>query len=64
MPRAELMAVEDISKPGVESALDEFRRIGLDAMLEKYGGRHSTRWYVEVGGRYFDQKVLLRAAHV
>ena len=58
------MAVRDILKPGVESALDEFRRIGLDAMLEDYGGRPSTRWYVEVGGRRFDPKVLFRAAHV
>ena len=52
-----------MTKRAVESALDEFRRIGLDAMLERYGGGPSTRWYVEVGGRHFDQKVLLRAAH-
>ena len=58
------MAVRDISKPGVESPLDEVRRIGFDAMLENYGGRPSIRWYVEVGGRRFDQSALLRAAHV
>ena len=58
------MAVIDVTRKGVESALEEFRRIGLDAMLEKYGGAPSTRWYVEVGDRRFDQKVLLRAAHV
>ena len=58
------MAVKDVTRRGVEAALDEFRRIGLDAMLERYGGRASTRWYVEVDGRRFDQKVLVRAAHV
>lgn len=58
------MAVKDVKNKGAESALEEFRRIGLDAMLKKYGGRPSTRWYVEVGDQRFDQKVLLRAAHV
>ena len=58
------MAVIDVTRKGVESALEEFRRIGLDAMLERYAGGPSTHWYVEVGLRRFDQKVLLRAAHV
>ena len=58
------MAVKDVTEKGVKLALEEFRRIGLDAMVERYGGRPSTRWYVEVGGQRFDQKVLLRAAHV
>ena len=57
------MAVSEITKPGVDWALEEFRRIGLAAMLKEYGGRASTRWYVKVGHRHFDQKVLLRAAH-
>ena len=60
----EPMAVKDVTMAGVETALEEFRRIGLDAMLENYGGRPSTRWYVEVGSRQYDQKVLVRAAHV
>ena len=47
----------DIQRTGVGSALEEFRRIGLDAMLDKYGGRPSARWYVEVGNQRFDQKV-------
>ena len=33
-------------------------------MLEKFGARPSIRWYDEVGDRRFDQRVLLRAAHV
>ena len=41
----------DIQRTGVGSALEELRRIGLDALLEKYGGPPSTRWYVEAGNQ-------------
>ena len=58
------MPVRDISRDAVESALEEFDRRGLKAMLEKYGGRPSTRWYVEVGTSHYDQKLLVRAAHM
>ena len=58
------MAVRDITRTGVESAIEEFRRIGLDAMLEEYGGGPSRDWYAEVGDRVYDQKLLVRAAHV
>ena len=58
------MAVRDINRTGVESALEEFRRIGLDAMLEEYGGGPSRDWYAQVGDRVYDQKLLVRAAHV
>ena len=58
------MAVRDITRTGVESAIEEFRRIGLDAMLEEYGGGPSRDWYAEVGNRVYDQKLLVRAAHV
>ena len=33
-------------------------------MVDRYGGTRSTRWFVELGDRRFDRKVLLRAAHV
>ena len=33
-------------------------------MLEKYGGGPSRDWYAEVGNWVYDQKLLLRAAHV
>ena len=58
------MALRDVTIDGLKPAIEEFRRIGFDAMLEKYSGRPSTRWYVKVGHRHFDQKLLLRAAHV
>ena len=58
------MAVSDITRNGVDLALEEFDRLGLDAMIEKYGGGRSTRWYVEVGNWRYDQKLIARAAHV
>ena len=58
------MAVKDVSRDSVESALKEFRRTGLEAMLEKYGGGPSTQWYVEAGNSRYDQKLVVRAAHV
>ena len=58
------MAVNEITNTGVELALNEFNRTGLDAMLAKYGGGPSRKWYVEVGNWRYDQKLLIRAAHV
>ena len=58
------MAVKDIGKSAVEAAIEEFRGSHLDAMLEKYGGGPSTKWYLAVDGRLFDQKLIIRAAHV
>ena len=58
------MALEDITdKDMVERALKEFDRLGIDAMLEKYGGGPSTRWYVRFEDKCYDQKLVLRAAH-
>ena len=58
------MAVKDVTKASVESALEEFRRTGLQAMLERYGGGPSTKWYVQVEDLLYDQKLVVRAAHV
>jgi len=58
------MAVKDVTKNSVESALDEFRRTTLGTMLGRYGGGPSTKWYVQVGNRLYDQKLVVRAAHV
>ena len=57
------MPLRDVTREGVEMALREFDRIGQDAMLAKYGGRPSTRWHIEHEGNYYDQKLVLRAAH-
>ena len=58
------MAVSDITRKGVDRALEEFHRIGPDAMIQKYGGRRAIKWFVEVGNWRYDQKLIARAAHV
>ena len=58
------MAVKDVTKASVESALEEFRQTGLQAILERYGGGPSTKWYVQVDHLLYDQKLVVRAAHV
>ncbi|MDE0460217.1 MAG: hypothetical protein OXI15_23255 [Chromatiales bacterium] len=57
------MAVKDVTKNSVESALEEFRRTTLEAMLDEYGGGPATKWYVQVDSRLYDQKLVVRAAH-
>ena len=58
------MAVKDVTVDRVEAAIEEFHRTGLEAMLEKYGGGPSTKWYLDVGSSRYDQKLVVRAAHV
>ena len=56
--------MKDVTRDGVEAAIEEFDLTGLETMLEKYGGGPSTKWYLEVGGSRYDQKLVVRAAHV
>ena len=58
------MPLKEVTREGVEMALKEFDHIGRDAMLAKYGGRPSTKWHIEREGNYYDQKLVLRAAHL
>ena len=57
------MAVKDVTRGGVELALEEFRAVGPLAMLEVYRGDLSKKWYVEVGNWRYDLKLVVRAAH-
>ena len=57
------MAVKEIRRESVEKALDEFRSTCRGDMLEKYGGRPSREWYIEIDGKHFDQNLIVRAAH-
>ena len=56
------MAIKDISKEGVSSAIGQFDFVGRDGMLEKYGGGKSIKWYIEKNNQYYDQKLIIRAA--
>lgn len=57
------MTLREVTTEGVERAIREFDRIGPDAMLRKYSGGKSTKWYIERHGKPYDQKLVLRAAH-
>lgn len=60
------MALIDISRYMVLQALKEFDCLGREAMLDKFSSGpsgKSTRWYIFFDGRYYDQKLILRAAH-
>ena len=58
------MAVKDIGKDAVEYAVAEFARLRQRAMLEKYGGGASKKWYLKIDNHHYDQKLIIRAAHV
>ncbi len=58
-----LMALKNITREMVLDAFQEFDRLGLCEMLNKYGGKCSKCWYISFDGKYYDQKVTLRAAH-
>lgn len=61
-----MMALIEITRNMVLQTLKEFDRLGREAMLDKFSsGRSgkSTRWYIFFDGRYYDQKLILRAAH-
>lgn len=47
----------------VERAMAEFRAIGRDAFIEKYGFRRSRDFFVIHEGRAYDSKPLAAAAH-
>lgn len=58
------MSLEDISKrDSVLAAIEECRRIGRDAFLQKYGFRPAREYHLVVDGERFDSKAILGAAH-
>ena len=52
----------EIWRAAVEAAMREHDEIGVDKMLEIYGGGKSTRWYIQFSGKLYDQKLIYRAA--
>ena len=57
------MALRDITRNAVVKAIQEFDRLELEKMCERYDGTPSRKWYVQYGKKRYDQKLLLRAAH-
>ena len=57
------MALRDICRDSVIKAIEQYDEIGCFNMLNKYGGKLSTRWYIHYNGKKYDQKLICRAAH-
>jgi len=56
--------LENLTQPtAVEKAMEEFRVLGRDAFIEKYGFRRSRDFFVVHEGRAYDSKPLAAAAH-
>ena len=43
--------------------IKEFDEIGSEKMFEKYGGGKSKMYYLEYNGKYYYQKLIVRAAY-
>ena len=61
--KLDLMAISDVTKDAVLKAVDEYRALGQDDFLEKYGFGKSTRYLLRVDGEDFDSKAIVGAAH-
>lgn len=57
------MALSNVTKEAVLEAVDEFRALGQDAFLERYGFGKSTRYLLRIDGNDFDSKAIVGAAH-
>ena len=51
----------EYTKEQVEAAMDEFRKIGREGMIEKYQGGRAESYFVEGSGEY-DLMLIYRAA--
>jgi putative restriction endonuclease len=58
------MSLDAITDPiSVSLAIGEFDEIGRDAFLVKYGFGRARQYFLVVGGRNYDSKAILGAAH-
>jgi putative restriction endonuclease len=58
------MSLRDITDPdAVRSAIEEFRRLGRDSFLARYGFGHARDYFLIDEGERFDSKAIAAAAH-
>ena len=57
------MSLQSVTSTGVRRAVAEFDQIGQTAFLERYGFGRSLEYFLVVGGRHYDSKAILGAAH-
>ncbi len=53
----------DITRDGVQSALNEYDQLGREAFLDKYGFGKARGYFVTRDGRRYDAKAICGAAH-
>lgn len=61
--RVPAMALTDITRIEVDKAVEEYDRLGRDAFLRHYGFGRARRYMLLHGGRHYDSKAIVGAAH-
>ena len=57
------MAFSEITRQSVLSAIAEFDAIGREAFLDRYGFGYARSYFLGFGGRRYDSKAIVGAAH-
>ena len=57
------MALSDVTAEGVERAMAEFDRLGRASFLARYGFGQARGYFLIRGGRHYDSKAVVGAAH-
>lgn len=58
------MPLSELTDPAaINAAMNEFDRVGRDSFLRKYGFGPSRAYFVHRGGKYYDSKAIVGAAH-
>jgi hypothetical protein len=58
------MALSDMQSPkAVRDAVAEFDRLGREVFLERHGFGHARRYFLDMGGRLYDSRAIVGAAH-
>lgn len=57
------MALTDITRASVLTAIDEYDALGQEAFLEKYGFHAARIYRLSHGGRSYDSKAIVGVAH-
>ena len=57
------MALSDLTRDAVISAIDEYDQIGRNAFLRNYGFGRARSYFAEYAGKRYDSKAIVGAAH-
>ena len=57
------MILEDIGRKEIIEAIKEYDKKEVEYMFDMYGGGKSKKYYLEFNGKYYHQKLIVRAAY-